>query len=165
MTEIEGHRDARYAIRTKPFFGDPKRRLESDLPLGELAHQLGNVVANEGVAEIDLQVAQAQIQELLVLEARPARSSCTFSGRPTRHSAPMLSRNREKTESTKEGAISPTREARCFWSATCLTTRGRVLPTGGLSNGCASCANACANRRPVVLRWASPPGYGSCFRV
>ena len=65
-------RDARRAVRRKPFFGQPHVRFEADAAPFEFAVQRVDFGFDETVGHAQVQVAQAQREQSVIVEIGPA---------------------------------------------------------------------------------------------
>ena len=75
MGEVERDRDAGHAVRAEPLVGQPEVRPELEAAGLQLAVQLGDALFEVGALDREVEVAQAQVEQALVVPFGP------FTGR------------------------------------------------------------------------------------
>src|SRR5690242_353381 len=71
VRQVEGHCDARNAVRREPLVRDPEVRLEAQPVPAQLAAQPGDALLQRTGAQRKSQIAQPHVEQLLVGELRP----------------------------------------------------------------------------------------------
>ena len=73
VREVERNRDARHAVGREPLVGEPEVRPEDGAPRGELARELGDALLELGALDVQIEIAEAQVEQSLVLGIPPGR--------------------------------------------------------------------------------------------
>ena len=71
MSQIKRHRDTRYAVGREPFFGQPHVRPQADAAPLQLVIDVLQPALQRRARQLQLQIAKAQLQQLLVRQAHP----------------------------------------------------------------------------------------------
>ena len=71
VRQIERHGDTRHAVGGKPFLSKPDMRAKANAALVELAVEAIDVPLERRAMQVQLQIAHAQSQQLLIVQARP----------------------------------------------------------------------------------------------
>ena len=73
MGEIERNRHPGHAVRAEPLVGQPVVRAEAQAPCLQLAEELGETILQPAAVDREVEIAQAKVEELLVVPAVPDR--------------------------------------------------------------------------------------------